>query len=169
MNKLTEDDIHHAIEAYKSYATFSSRIADRMDYIIRFCVEKVKGKFSWWDWSNGGDSGDRAPGDFMHSYSKHTPDTLQIIGSWTNGHKMVFLDNKGNEWELQYGEIPTRWLYENFEEEYENGLRLYEEAEAKKADKTNQSKAVKKKEREALIASAKSKLTPEERKALKVK
>lgn len=167
--RLAPGDVSHAVSAHESYAALSSLISDRMQYILSFCVEKVGGKVSWWDWQNGGDGEDRAPGDFIHSYSKYTPDTLTITGEWTHGSKMVFLDKDGNEWDLEWGEFPTRWLHEDFEEEYINGLRLYKEKQEQKKEREATSKANKKKEREALVESAKKKLTPEEIKALRAK
>jgi hypothetical protein len=172
MNKvamLQEADICNVIKAFEHYSAISSTITDRVDYIIRFCVEAVKGKFSWWDWQNGGDGDDRAPGDFMHSYSKHTPDTITITGEWTNGSKMTFIDKNGDEFELEWGEIPTRWLYEEFEEEFKNGLKLYEEKKQAKTAKRKEMDTKQKEERKGLIAAARSKLTKEERKALGLK
>lgn len=165
--KLSDGDVGDAIKAHEAYAALSSRISDRMNYIVHFCVEQVGGKVEWWDWQNGGDGGDKAPGDFIHSYSNITPETLDITGEWSHGSKMTFLDKDGEEWDLQWGEFPTRWLHEDFEEEYINGLRLYKEQQEQKKEKDKTKKAKAKEVLDALIASAKSKLTPEEIRALK--
>ena len=169
IERMPESSICDAINAYEVYSRLSGLISERMNYIIHFCVETVKGKVSWWDWQNGGDGDDRAPGDFMHSYSKHMPETLTITGEWTHGSKMVFLDKNGNEWDLEWGEIPTCWLYEDFEEEYKNGLKLYQEKLEANASRRKQADTKKKEEKKALIAAAASKLTKEEKKALGIK
>jgi len=166
---VQETDICGVIKAHEQYAAISSKISDRMNYIIRHCVEAVGGKVNWWDWQNGGDGGDRAPGDFMSSYSRSDPDALTITGEWTHGDKMTFINKNGDEWELEYGELPVRWLYEDFEEEYANGLKLYREKQDQEKIKTKANKIKQEREKKALITAAASKLTKEERKALGIK
>jgi hypothetical protein len=147
IQKLTESSINAAVDAHKVYSDIVDKISSRMDYIIHFCVEAVKGKVEWWEWGSGRGYEDY---DFIHSYS---PESLTINGEWKDS-KMVFLDKNGNERDLECGGIPTRWLYEDFEEEYTKGLQLC--SEKHKVSKT-----------QALIASALAKLTSEEVKALR--
>lgn len=168
VDKLAPGDLAHTISAYKSYSKLSESISNRMNYIIRFCVEKVKGKLSWWDWQNGGEGGDRAPGEVVHSYTQGG-NSLQITGEWTHGSRMIFLDKDGGEWDLSSGDIPERWLHEDFEEEYTKGLQLYQEQQAQTADKRKAAVAQRKQAKAALVASASAKLSPEEKKALGIK
>lgn len=163
INKLPENAVSAALEANKVYVGITEKISVRMNYILNFCVGKVGGKVSWWDWRNGGDGDDSAPGDFMHSYSSTA---LDINGEWTNGDRMIFIDKDGGEWGIEYGEFPIRWLFEDFEDEYTNGLKLYKkklEEQSLKAKGRRIRNSQKKKE---LVASAAMKLTKEERKAL---
>lgn len=168
-DKLPETALKAAVEAHKVYNTITEKISERMNYIIHHCVEAVGGKVSWWDWPNDGDSDDRAPGDFIRSYSHITPDFLTITWEGSKGDKMVFIGRDGGEYELGWGEIPTRWLYEDFEEEYAKGLKLYQEKQQQKAEKDKERKKQKDQEKKALVASASSKLSPEERKAIGLK
>lgn len=165
VKKLPEAAIPAVIEASKIYGNAVERIALRVQYIIQFCVKAVGGKFEWWDWQNS-DPGSRADGDFMESYSE---DSITIVGEWTHREEMVIITKDGGEWGLDYGEIPIRWLYEDFEEEYTNGLKLYKEKKKQDAAKKKEKRQEKERERMALVAAAATKLTKEEKKALGIK
>lgn len=162
--KLNESDITAAIDAHKAYAQVVSKITDRMDYITRHCVEVVGGEFDWWDW-NSEDYESHSAGDFMLSYDK---EIIQIRGLWTCTKNNVFIDKHGNEWGIEDG-FPTRWLYEDFEEEFTNGLKAYKEKEKQKAEKAKENKKKRDLEKKALIHAAASKLTKEEKKLLGIK
>lgn len=137
VNKILETDITAAIDAHKVYGKAVVKINDRMNYIIRYCVTMTGGKFEWWDWNSEAMAGGKfewwdwsredyeshSSGDFMLSYNH---DVIQVRGEWTNNDNMAFIDKDGGEWGLEDG-FPTRWLYEDFEEEYTNGLKLYKE------------------------------------------
>jgi len=123
--KLSESDITAAIDAHKLYAAASQKITDRMNYIVRRCIEIAGGKLSWWDWQCDGEYEDRTSGDFMESYDK---DQLTIRAEWDIKREIIFIDKNGSEWGLE-DSFPTRWLYEDFEEEFTNGLEAYKEKE----------------------------------------
>ena len=149
-----------------------------MCYIVEYCITTAGGEIHWWDWENGGEYNE---GSFMDSYD---PVFLHIDGVWS-GNKMKFIAKDGTEWDLDDGNYPTRWLYEDFEEEYNNGRRrwLYEDFEEEynngrrlciekhklKKEKTKTSKLQQKAEKETLKASAIAKLTLQEKKALGLK
>jgi hypothetical protein len=165
IEKLTEYNITAAIEAHKLYIATAGKITDRMNYIIRRCIEIVGGKLDWWDWLGDGDYEDRASGDFVQSYDK---DQLSIRAEWDIKREIIFLDKNGNEWGLAEG-VPTRWLYEDFEEEFTNGLKAYKEKEIRQKEKTKENRVKKAEEKKVLVKQAASKLTKEERKALGIK
>lgn len=158
IDKLSKLKITDAIALHRTYRAAVDIISARMNYVIKHCLSKVGGKLEWWDWPNEDASSD-ADGDFIRGYNEVT---TQIVGKWSNGDKMLFISKDGGEWSLRWGEFPSRWLYEDFEEEYEDGLKLYNElANAAKA-KEKESKS----HSNELVKSAKAKLTKEERKAL---
>jgi hypothetical protein len=163
--KLAESDIQAAVDAWKLYTLASSKLTDRMDYIIRRCIEIAGGKLGWWDWLGDGDYEDRASGDFMQSYDK---DQLSIRAEWDIKREIIFLDKNGGEWGLCDG-IPTRWLYEDFEEEFSNGLKAYKEKEKQQKEKAKENKQKREQEKKALITTATAKLSKEERKLLGIK
>ena len=162
VSKLAESDITATIEAHKLYNATASKITDRMNYIIRRCLEIAGGKLSWWDWQCDGDYEDQSSGDFMESYDK---DQLSIRAEWNIKSEIIFLDKHGGEWGLQDG-IPTRWLYEDFEEEFTNGLKAYKEKEKQQKEKAKENRLKRAEEKKVLVKQAASKLTKEERKAL---
>ena len=165
IEKIPESHIQAAIDAHKLYAAASSKITDRMNYIIRKCIEIAGGKLDWWDWQCDGDYEDRSSGDFMESYHK---DQLSIRAEWSIKREIIFIDKDGGEWLFQDG-IPTRWLYEDFEEEFTNGLKAYKEKEKQKAEKAKEKRLKDAADQKVLIEKVLSKLTKEEKKALGIK
>lgn len=149
MNNLTKETIAEVLEAHKKYSTLSEQIDKRMKFILEFCINTVGGKLGWWDWED--------EADFPNAYS---PELLYIAGEWTCGDKMKFIDKNGEE--QCFYSIPTRWLYEDFQDEFVNGIKLYKEKQQAKTKKKQQNRQ----NREKLIASAKAKLTAEELKAI---
>ena len=165
IEKLTESDITAAIDAWKLYTLACGKITDRMNYIIRKCVEIAGGKLDWWDWNCDDDYEDRSSGDFMESYDK---DTLTIRAEWSIKQEIIFLDKNGSEWGLWEG-VPTRWLYEDFEKEFTNGLKAYKEKEIQKTAKKKEKKLKNVVDQKGLMEKVLSKLTKEERKVLGLK
>jgi len=165
IEKIAESDITAAIDAHKLYAAAMVNITARMNYIIRRCLELAGGKLDWWDWNSDGDYEDQSSGDFMESYDK---DTLSIRAEWNIKREIIFLDRDGDEWGLSDG-VPTRWLYEDFEEEFTNGIKAYKEKEEQKKAKDKENKQKREQEKKTLITQAASKLSKEERKALGIK
>jgi hypothetical protein len=163
---LQATDVRNLIKTYDLYETLHKPVSERMNYILNFCVNLVGGEVKWWDWLNDGEGEDRAPGHFMYSYDRCDSHILIITGVWTEGAKMIFLDKEGSEWTLERGEFPTRWLWEDFETEYKNGLKAYQEKENSEVELSKRRRKEKDKEKKALIASAATKLTKEERKAV---
>jgi hypothetical protein len=170
MNKkvspLRKDIITEAVGAYNLYNKYDSTIANRVNYVVQKIASIFGGKIEWWDWSNGGGEVD---GHF-------TPDmvdgeTIQLDGERPDGGEWVALlkDEKGKfteEWEFHWFEFPTRFLYEDFEEELKEGIQKYREQEIKKKEMNKQKKLEKVKNKEKLLESVKSNLTKEEKRAV---
>ncbi len=69
-----------------------------------------------------------------------------------------------------YGyEFPTRWLWEDFEDELKSNIEQYRIKEKIKKDKKKQQVAARKQQVDILKSSIKTKLTPEELKIVKFK
>ncbi len=157
MEKLAPSNITDALNAHQTYAILVETISKRMSYIIEFCLKTCNGRLEWWDWHN--------EKEFPSAYG---PDIINITGEWVFKEKMDFIDKYGKEQSLEYGYIPTRWLYEDFEDEFVNGIKLLQEQKKEKARKDTEKQQKKKQAKEELLASLKSKLTPEELKVLKL-
>lgn len=82
----------------------------------------------------------------------------------TEGLLPNIIDKKGKTVEINLGFIPKAWLFEDFEEEFTNGVKLYEAKKRANKQKAKQQK----REREELKKQVIGKLTKEERKALGV-
>jgi len=160
--KLDEVDIAAAIDANVAYNNAVSKITSRMDHIVQRCIEIAGGKLDWWDWLGDGDWDDQASGDFIHSYQK---DCLSIRAEWDTKKEIIFIDKDGNECGIEEG-FPTRWLYEDFEEEFSKGLKNYKEKEKQRAANTKENKKKNKEKKKALVDTIAAKFTKEERKLL---
>lgn len=130
------------------------QISDRMNYIITTVCKTFNVDLETWYFS------DAQEGEMGHLYW----DEPELFSVWDVKEKkdMTILTRDGEEYYFD-NSIPTRWLFENFEEELENGKRLYEEREEEKLKKRLEATEYTKK----LADSAKKKLTKEELRALK--
>jgi len=157
---LTKGNITEAEEAYKLWSNIEEKIEDRINYVIRTLAKIFGGKIEWWDWNNGGGEVD---GHLDMDMFKN--DSIQLDGCKKGGKDWVSVIKEG-EWEFEYLEFPTRFLWEDFEEELENGIKEYEKQGKIRLAKEKKEKS--KKDKQYLIESAKSKLTKEELKALRI-
>lgn len=131
-----------------------SKIVDRMGYVINTVCKTFDVVLETWYFS------DAQEGQMGHL----TWDDPELFSVWDIKDKkdMVILTQDDEEYYFD-NTIPTRWLFENFEEELESGKRRYEEREEEKLKKRLEATEYTKK----LADSAKKKLTKEELRALK--
>lgn len=162
MGKIIPSTVNHALVTYQGYCNAVEEIRKRVDYIITHCANVFNATLDWWDWQNEGF--EDAPGDFIHSYD---PNTLNINVHWEHKEDMNFVNKDGEVDSLSWGEFPTRWLYEDFEEELTNGIKLWQDKLKAKKNKAAEKRKKDKEDKAKLIASAKAKLTPNELKAIK--
>lgn len=101
----------------------------------------------------------------MESYDK---DSITLRAEWNLKREIIFIDKNGGEWGLAEG-VPTRWLYEDFEKEFTDGLQLYTDKQKQKAQQAKLTKLQREEQKKELVKSAASKLTKEERKVLGIK
>jgi hypothetical protein len=99
---------------------------------------------------------------------KETVNSLEVRQVGNGDHEMVAKLKDGSVWEF-YGEFPTRWLFEDFEEELTQGIKDWQKQLAEEIKQKAAKRAAKKAAKEKLKAAAAAKLTPEERKALGLK
>ena len=131
-----------------------SKIVDRMDYIIHTVCKTFDVSLETWYFD------DAQEGQMGHL----TCDDPELFAKWDirDRKEMVILTQDDEEFYFD-NNIPTRWLFENFEEELENGKKRYDEREEEKLKKRLEATEYTKK----LADSAKKKLTKEELRALK--
>jgi len=134
------------------------QIISRLNYIMETIYETFQTKLKYWYFS-GARQG--SVGDFFEAYDG------PMIGSF---ELSPFIDNcaiinkDGEEWWLEDG-IPTRWLFEDFEEELAKGKIIYLEKIARDKTQKKEKSLQKEKQRQQVL----KKLTPAERKLLGLK
>ena len=158
---LGEGDIMAAKEAHRLWSHYSEKIVDRANYVIRTTANLFGGKIEWWDWSNGAGEVD---GHFDMDWLKD--DYISVAGDTKGGNgEWVAILKDGGEWELGLT-FPTRWFWEDFEQELIDGIIKYKEQQKRKVEIDKQKKLTREENKKKLKESAKSKLTREEQKAL---
>lgn len=148
--KLSPDIIEKAEEIANRGNIPLGEIEDRCDYIVNYIFDKYNFSSNWW-------FPDAEPGSLGNFFQNHDEDFVSIeLNSIVH---MKILLRGGKECDLK-NHFPTRWLFEDFEEEFLSGKKFYEDKLMKKSGKTKSKKAY-------LIASIKSKLTKEELQIIK--
>lgn len=139
-------------------------VHDRIAYILNSVAEAFGGECDYW-YFDGAEEG--CVSDFLRSYNEKT---IQVILEYSRcPSAMNIICKDGGEFWFQHGEFPTRWLFEDFEDELSNGFKLYKEKQIQ--DKLNKEQKKlkdkqKKEEMKLLAAEAKKKLSKDELKAL---
>lgn len=160
INPLGSGDVMAAKEAHRLWSHYSEKITDRANYVIRKSAELFGGKIEWWDWTNGAGETD---GHFNPDWLKD--DYISVDGDTKGGNCEWVAILKNGEWELRLV-FPTRWLWEDFEQELTDGIKKYKEQKLHKIEMEKKKKIARDSEKKKLLEAAKSKLTKEERKAL---
>lgn len=140
-----------------------SSIINRICYILTFWLQTFGNTLSSW-YFEGADEG------HVGDLDSHISDSViyGIVLDYFYDNKTNIIDKHGNNLSCD-DDIPTRWLFEDFEEEIVNGKKLFEDKMAAKKAAAFERKKVTKEQRQALIDGAKSKLTKEELKAIRGK
>lgn len=161
LTKLEPSIINEYLGEKERFETCRGKIIDRMNYIVRSIFEICGGNLDWWDVEND-DPEYRSSGikpDF-NSFDDYI--SFYAVGSLKNAW---IIDKDGREICLRE-RFPTRWLWEDFEDEIKNGLaEIKHRAELCKIKDQEKAKARKEKQ-EHLKQQAMGKLTKEELKAL---
>lgn len=163
MTKIIKEDIAEYQRCMREAGTYGSKIEARVEYILRTVYRAYGAVIDYWYFcgSEEGQEDDL----FNHIDDKEVSCYYVETQTCYEGEEMLIRLDDGDLVEFGYS-FPTRWLYEDFEEEVLRGKAAYEQELAdKKAEKARR-RAAKKAEKERLKASAASKLTAEEKKAL---
>lgn len=142
-------------QSKKSYESTEQVIVDRMDYILHTVFEEFGNDFGSWYFHDAGE------GQMGHLTWDETDLVMEFYQPKIK-NEMIFIDKGGDEYRFDQS-IPTRWLFEDFEEELSDGIKKYQEKESQRVKKVLSVKDATKK----LAESAKKKLTKEELAALK--
>lgn len=155
---ITRELFGERAEVQRKLGELEQPLFNRINYVIESAITQLGGTVAWWDWKypDGPDSIDNVfqGGDYFF------PIDWEVDGLGTDDTWII--DKYGIETCLFEG-FPVRWLFEEFESEVTEGRQKWADAEAKRLKSL---RAYKKTKKQQLIASAKNKLTPEERKAL---
>jgi hypothetical protein len=153
---ITHELISEWKAATKVAGKLENKIIDRLGYVVNFLFKTFKRRLETWYFVDAPEGG---MGEFV--YDDHD---IWVVTE-TPGHSyddMTIIDKDGEVWSFE-GIIPTRWLFEDFEQEVVEGKKKYEEQEEARKN-TEKNKKLRQKE---LAQAAKKKLTKEELSALK--
>ena len=147
-DRLTSDSI-----TKKEYDKLVESIHSRVHEIVEFMCKGHK--LNWYDFSNeGGKEG--SPGWFDPNWYK---EEIELTGDF--------------EMPDPYGEyppgFPTRWIYEDFEDEFKKTVDGYVDLVKKQKAEEKAKREAKKVKKEEMISIIKSKLSKEELKYIKFK
>lgn len=165
--KISKSDIEKVQKLQKDLGEAEEIIHDRITYIWNTIATVFGVKLDTW-YFYGAEEG--SVGEFR--YDEDVMSVTVEFSNVTQINEMLIITKEGSEWGFEYGEFPTAWLFEDFEDELCEGVLLYTQQKAAKKLKAEQKKLKAKKDKEnmkILAAAAKKKLSKEELKALGVK
>lgn len=141
---------------------YKGAIVDRIDYILKSIFDFEGGSLNYW-YFDGASEGE--VGDF--SYAMGDNEIYNIItegNPFGKGYNYILKD--GKVWKYE-GSIPSRWLFEDFEEELVKGKESFDRREEEQKKKKKEASESKKIKNQMLAEQAKAKLSKEELLALK--
>jgi len=160
MKKVLTTDILKQIEAQTSiFNVHQSLVLCRFQDILGIIHEYFNSEIDWCDYDNG-DSSYQRDGYFDPKiYKKY----IFYDGNFTyNGDDdMSIIDKNGNTLQLLLA-FPTRWLFEDFYQELDEGRKLFLERKSLKKKKNKDNRILRKEKRINMCNSLKKKLTDDE-------
>ncbi len=136
------------------YDEIIDAITNRVNYIVHKIAKQTDRNRFWWDFDNCQYDSEKSGGEFD---PKQYKENIGIGGEYFNFPEIY---DEG---------FPTRWLWEDFEEEFAAEVQKAKGEKLSLKEKERQKRKIRKQRNEALQASAKAKLTPEEWKAVRLK
>jgi len=153
---ITQELVTKCEKLRRELGSFQKGIEDRLDYIIRTVYQAFGYQIQYW-WYEDAEEGEL--GSLWRAFSQFQIEGISVGAEVTK--EMVILLKDGSEYELTYS-VPTRWLFEDFEDELLQGKKAYEEKlEQERVTNKKKQHAKKEKKKQAL-----AKLTKEERQVL---
>lgn len=166
MNPIFKNELFNAVKSYKDLNVL---IDNRTTEIVNFCCKQIgKQKVNWHR-------------DVVSFFDTKTADDMLIKLDYEHDFKLVLYPNNsyqiasiewfdkfGNKRNLRHGNFPLRWLWEDYEDEFLEGLKPYFDNLAATAQKKID-RAQSQKDKLAKKKAALAKLTEEERKLLGLK
>src|SRR5687768_12546114 len=116
MNPLSKEAIAELSIAEDAVRNIRYRFHERVEYIMSQLEIILKGNVEWWDFSNETRNTD---GYITSTMIKEF--AFRVNGSFGFDAPAVLLKD-GTEWSFDQGEIPTSFLFEDFEEEVKEGV-----------------------------------------------
>jgi hypothetical protein len=167
--KITKEYVAEAMELAAQADSKQETITDRITEILFFLGKHFGGTLKTWYF---GGAGEGEIGNLWDHFSDEEIDCIET--DWGSGRRAVshnwvntfndgfIIDKNGNQWRME-GSIPTRWLFEDFEQEIIDGkLKFEQEQEVKKLNLLKEKAKL-----NSLANAAKKKLTKAELAALK--
>lgn len=152
MEKLTREMVEKLRDeeniTKKEYDTTVKLIDERVDYVLTAILQTQKRSMVWWGYDNSND--DCASGHFDPFQYRNT---IFLTGNIQGAidYRIPFANS-----------FPTRFLWEDFENEVRESWKAYTEAREKESREMMEGVERRKKKRLDIIESIKSKLTAEE-------
>lgn len=121
---ISENHLKQAMVHQEQLDLIIKEINERANEVIKGTAKILNKEIEWWDYANGGYQ-DEIDGYFeIFQYSTFISYTGE--GSFFNNYKdssiIILID--GVEFDLSY-EMPTRWLWEDYEKEVSEGRRKF--------------------------------------------
>jgi len=170
MEKITKDFYNETLDKEKELYKNVEVLEKRLDYILTTFFHQWDINLNTWYFE------DAKEGEVGNILQNMNSDSVYYIHIETNSkhdkkfhnEEIVIIDKFGKElyWE---NEIPTRWLFEDFEQEVIDGKAKMEEKNRKSKEKREKVLASRKANAKKIMENIKGKLSKEELKILGVK
>jgi len=162
-NTLNKSIVNNWYSAKNALNEIEEKINHRLTYILVTLYSTFGFKLDTWYF----ECADEGTVGEMQINGNYIDEIIVESRSYKYGEaKINIVDKFGNDWGFS-GDIPVRWLYEEFESEIKEGKAKYEAKELVRKETEKALTAKQKAKKDALLISAKSKLTKEELRALK--
>lgn len=128
---ITQKDVTKWEDLIKKADKAGEKILNRLDYIIRFCCDLWDTEIDFWNFNTIDDDELETP-EKMPTWLDIDPSSTETIDMpsiydgtrWARTYEWMVLDDEGNEVSLE--SFPTRWLYEDFEDELRKAKQDYD-------------------------------------------
>jgi hypothetical protein len=163
---ITPEKVDECRKISAEIGEVEGEITTHMHSIIQLAYSMYGKELDWWDWEYHDDEGEL---DFR--WNQVGPKLVTYMTVTKKGYGELECDYEGAWFDLAEC-FPTDWLYKTIEEVtilMENGIEKAKARNAAEKKRKAEQAAARKAKKAEIAEQAKSKLTPEERKALGIK